>query len=66
MDEDFCEDGTNLQCLAAVWKNGRLTALPTLPGGHNAKAFGLNNQGQVVGFSENGTSDSTCAMAFRI
>jgi probable HAF family extracellular repeat protein len=63
MDEDFCEDGTHLQCLAALWKNGRLTALPTLPGGHNAKAFGLNILGQVVGFSENGTSDSTCAMA---
>jgi probable HAF family extracellular repeat protein len=60
--EDFCPGiGPNLQCLAAVWKNGRLTALPTLPGGNNAKAFWLSNRGQVVGFSENGTRDPTCA-----
>ena len=59
----FARTALTLQCLAALWKNGRLTALPTLPGGHNAKAFGLNILGQVVGFSENGTSDSTCAMA---
>jgi probable HAF family extracellular repeat protein len=60
--EDFCPGiGPNLQCLAAVWKNGSLVALSTLPGGNNAKAFWLNNQGQVVGFSENGTRDPTCA-----
>ncbi len=59
--EDFCGYGTNLQCLGAIWKNGRLTALPNLPGGNNANAFGLNNFGQVVGFAENGTPDSTCA-----
>ena len=57
----FARTALTLQCLAALWKNGRLTALPTLPGGHNTKAFGLNILGQVVG--ENGTSDSTCAMA---
>jgi probable HAF family extracellular repeat protein len=38
-----------------------LTALPTLPHGNNAKTFWLNNLGQVVGFSENGVPDSTCA-----
>src|ERR1017187_7242669 len=59
----FARTALTPQCLAALWKNGRLTALPTLPGGHNTKAFGLNILGQVVGFSENGTSDSTCAMA---
>ena len=59
--EDFCGYGTNLQCLGAIWKNGRLTALRNLPGGNNANAFGLNNFGQVVGFAENGTPDSTCA-----
>src|ERR1017187_4752831 len=57
----FARTALTLQCLAALWKNGRLTALPTLPGGHNTKAFGLNILGQVV--RENGTSDSTCAMA---
>jgi probable HAF family extracellular repeat protein len=59
--EDFCGFGTHLQCLAAIWRNWRLTALPTLPGGHNAQAYGLNNFGQVVGFSETEVEDSTCA-----
>ncbi|HXW16389.1 MAG TPA: hypothetical protein VEN79_17910, partial [Terriglobia bacterium] len=60
MNEDFCGNGTHLQCLAAVW-DWRLTALPTLKGGHNSQTYWLNNLGQVVGFSENGTSDATCA-----
>jgi probable HAF family extracellular repeat protein len=60
--EDFLGNGTHLQSLAAIWKNGRLTALPTLPGGNNAQTYWLNNRGQVVGFSENGTRDSTCSM----
>jgi probable HAF family extracellular repeat protein len=63
MGEDFCGFGTHHQCLVAIWQNGRLTALPTLAGGHNAQTYWLNNQGQAVGLSENGVSDSTCAMA---
>jgi probable HAF family extracellular repeat protein len=62
-DEDFCGFGTHLQCLGAVWENRALTALSTLPGGNNANAFWINKQGQVVGFSENGTYDSTCSIA---
>jgi probable HAF family extracellular repeat protein len=58
--EDFCEYGTHLQCLGAIWKDHRLTALPTLPGGQNANALELNNRGQVVGLAENGVRDSTC------
>jgi len=61
--EDFCFYGTHHQCLAAIWRDGSMAALPTLPGGHNASAFGLNDQGQVVGFSEKGTPDPTCVMA---
>jgi hypothetical protein len=38
-----------------------MTALPTLRGGQNSQAYWINNQGQVVGFAENGTSDSTCS-----
>ena len=49
--EDFCEFGTHRQCLAALWKNGTLTALPTLSGGRNAEAFFVNNQGEIVGVS---------------
>jgi uncharacterized membrane protein len=59
--EDFCFYGTHHQCLGAIWRDGFMTQLPTLPGGNNANAFDVNDLGQVVGFSENGTADSTCA-----
>jgi hypothetical protein len=39
-----------------------MTALPNLPGGNNANAFWINNLGQVSGFAENGTFDSSCSM----
>jgi probable HAF family extracellular repeat protein len=66
--EDFCGFGTHRQCLAAVWRDGTLTPLPTLPGGHNAQAYGINNLGQVIGFSENGVEDASCAtlMPFQV
>jgi probable HAF family extracellular repeat protein len=57
--EDFCEFGTHRQCLGAIWRNGVMTALPTL-GGVNGAAFGINNSGEVVGFAENGVYDATC------
>jgi probable HAF family extracellular repeat protein len=62
-NEDFCAFGTHLECRAAIWRYGKLTALRTLPGGRNDNAFELNNLGQVVGFSENGVRDSTCVKA---
>jgi len=61
--EDFCQYGTHAECLGAIWRNGKMTALPTLVGGNNASAFNLNIQGQVIGFSENGVADSTCSQA---
>lgn len=56
--EDFCEFGTHHQCLGAIWKDNVLKALPTLPGANNDNAFNLNDEGLVVGFSENGIRDS--------
>jgi probable HAF family extracellular repeat protein len=63
--EDFCGFGTHLQCLGAIWKNGVMTALPNLPGGHNGQAYWVNNQGQVVGLAENDIADSTCSVPFQ-
>jgi len=45
----------------AIWRNGVMTALPNLPGGNNANAFWINSLGQVSGFAENGTFDSSCS-----
>lgn len=59
--EDFCLFGTHRQCLGGIWRDGFLTALPTLPGGNNANAFNLNDRGMVIGFSENGVKDPACA-----
>src|SRR5258708_26039202 len=46
-------DGTTFY--AALWRNGAITNLRTLPGDFAAIASGINNQGQVVG----STLDST-------
>lgn len=62
-NEDFCGFGTHRQCLAGTWKRGALRALPTLPGGNNSQAAWVNNRGQIIGYSENGISDPTCAKA---
>jgi len=57
--EDFCFYGTNLICLAFVWQNGQMTALPIL-GGNNATANDINNRGEIVGYAETNTPDPTC------
>jgi len=36
-----------------------MKALPTL-GGNNGQASAINNRGQIVGFAEDGTVDSSC------
>jgi probable HAF family extracellular repeat protein len=64
--EDTCGFGNHRQCLAAIWKNGTLTPLSPLPGGHNSQALWLNDQGQVVGFAENGVRDATCASPLQV
>jgi probable HAF family extracellular repeat protein len=66
--EDFCGFGTHRQCLGAIWKEGVLTGLPTLPGGNNAQALGLNNRGQVFGYTENGSREKAdyCATKYQV
>src|SRR5690348_350962 len=58
---DFCAFGDHLQCLAAIWKNGKLKALDLLPGGYNAAALGLNDRGQVIGYGDTDIYDPDCA-----
>jgi probable HAF family extracellular repeat protein len=57
--EDICGFGTHLTCLPFRWKNGVISALPTV-GGNNGQASAINNSGQVAGYAENGVVDSTC------
>jgi probable HAF family extracellular repeat protein len=60
-NEDFCGYGTHLECRGAIWRHGKLHTLPRLPGGRNSNAFGINNLGEVVGWSETGVRDPTCS-----
>jgi probable HAF family extracellular repeat protein len=61
----FCTaTGTNCRgwrklVLGFLWRDGLMTALPTL-GGNNSEAFGVNNRGEVVGMAETATHDSRC------
>jgi probable HAF family extracellular repeat protein len=47
---------------AIFWQNGVMTDLGNLPGLPTSQADGINNQGQVVGFSNNG-ADETSSVA---
>jgi hypothetical protein len=60
-ETDVCAFGTHRQCLAATWKDGKLTALPLLSGGKNSQALWINNHGELGGFSETSVEDPTCA-----
>jgi probable HAF family extracellular repeat protein len=57
--EDICGFGTHLSCVPFLWRDGHMSALPTL-GGNNGQASAINNRGEVVGFAEDGALDSTC------
>src|SRR5580700_8710716 len=57
--EDICGFGTHLTCFPFLWRDGHMSALPTL-GGNNGQASAINNRGEVVGFAEDGAVDSTC------
>ncbi|HEX4783212.1 MAG TPA: hypothetical protein VH350_02655 [Candidatus Sulfotelmatobacter sp.] len=57
--EDICGFGTHLTCRPFLWQDFQMSALPTL-GGNNGQASAINNHGQIAGFAENDTVDSTC------
>lgn len=57
--EDFCGFGTHRTCRGFLWRNGHMTALPTL-GGNNAQAAAINNREQIVGISETAALDPSC------
>jgi probable HAF family extracellular repeat protein len=57
--EDVCGFGTHLVCVPFLWKNGHMSALPTV-GGNNGQASAINNRGEVVGYSETASTDPTC------
>jgi probable HAF family extracellular repeat protein len=40
-----------------LWQDGQITDVGTLQGGYESFAWGVNNHGQVVGFSTDGTPD---------
>jgi probable HAF family extracellular repeat protein len=57
--EDYCGYGTYLECRPFIWRDGRMTPLPTL-GGNNGEVDGVNNLGRFGGGVENTTIDPSC------
>ena len=47
-------------CQGFRWQNGDMQALPPLAGGYNSFATGINNDGEIVGWAENGVHEPTC------
>jgi probable HAF family extracellular repeat protein len=47
-------------CNGFAWRDGVMSALPPFQGGYNSYAAGVNNDGQIVGWAENGVYDPTC------
>src|ERR1700693_53817 len=59
LGEDFCGFNKGVICLGFLWRDGQKTPLATL-GGNNGQALGVNNRGQVVGYTENNIQDPNC------
>ncbi len=57
--EDVCAFGTGLTCSPFLWRDGHMSALPTV-GGNNGQASAINNRGEVAGFAETAVPDSSC------
>ncbi len=60
--EDLCGFGTHLTCVPFLWRDGHMSALPTV-GGNNGQASAINNRGEAVGFAETADADPTCPAA---
>jgi uncharacterized membrane protein len=56
----FLAEPTGKICQGFRWQNGDMEALPPLPGGYNSFATGINNDGEIVGWAENGVHEPTC------
>ena len=59
LGENFCSFGTGLICLGFLWQHNAMIPLPTL-GGNNARALGINDHLQVVGYAENSVHNPAC------
>ena len=55
----FLAPPTGNICLGFRYNNGTMTGLPTF-GGYDGFATGVNNRGEIVGWAETTTHDSTC------
>jgi len=62
-NENFCGFGTPMICIGGFWRDGVMLPLPTLKGGNNAQTTTANDRGEIVGYAENTTRDSSCAAA---
>jgi probable HAF family extracellular repeat protein len=57
--EDVCGFRTGLTCSPFLWRDGHMSALPTV-GGNNGQASAINNRAEIAGFAENGALDTSC------
>ena len=57
--EDVCGFGTQLTCVPFLWREGHMSALPTL-GGNNGQASAINARGEVAGYAETPVVDPGC------
>jgi probable HAF family extracellular repeat protein len=56
----FLAPPTGKICQGFRWQNGDMQALPPLYGGYNSFATGVNNDGEIVGWAEDGVHEPTC------
>jgi len=59
-NENFCDYGTGLKCLAFLWQGGVTTQLPTLGGNNATVGNNVNNRGEMPGIAETAIRDPQC------